>query len=90
VCGGCAVRTVHELDGRDGWVLDGTTAVYRPAAGDWTARVMEIAAERATRRWHCAILRGGQVVHFVQLIDPVAAAEWAERWRPPAGRRRAS
>jgi hypothetical protein len=77
-------RTVGELDGRDGWVLDGPAAVYQPAAGDWAARIVEVTAERATRRWHCAILRGGVAVHFVQVIDPVAA-EWAERWRPPGG-----
>lgn len=67
------------LTDRPGWTIEGRTAVYQPVGVDWRGQVTEIPAERAGRRWHAAIIRNGRAEHFMQTIDPIAAAEWVER-----------
>jgi hypothetical protein len=72
-------HNLSTLATRPGWTIEGRTAIYQRDGADWRGRVTELPQERASRRWHAAIIRGGRATETVQTIDPIAAAEWVER-----------
>lgn len=72
-------RDLTALTDRPRWTIEGRTAIYQRPNTDWRGQITEIPAERASRRWHAAIIRDGRATDTLQTIDPLAAAEWVER-----------
>ena len=66
--------------GRADWQVNGSTGVYTPPGGDWSARVRAVDnPDRATRAWHIAILQAGVARHTRPSGAAVEAVRWAER-----------